>query len=84
MHTDDTSETSNSELSVYNSFSGTTLGIDLTRPSASAHATCRIGLLYGQEKFSGLKRVFNYCLILNEILKWLMLSTMSSEAASIE
>jgi len=32
-------------LSVYNSFSGTTLGIGLTRPSAPAHTTCRIGLL---------------------------------------
>jgi len=28
---------------VYNSVSGTTLGFGLTRPSAQAHTTCRIG-----------------------------------------
>jgi len=32
-------------LSVYNSFSGTTLEIGLTLPSASAHTVCRIGVL---------------------------------------
>jgi len=31
-------------LSVYNSLSGITLWIGLTRPSAPAHTTCRIGV----------------------------------------
>jgi len=31
-------------MSVYNSFNGITLWIGLTRPSAPAHTTCRIGL----------------------------------------
>jgi len=33
------------QLRVYNSLSGTTQGIGLTRPSAHAYMTCRIGLL---------------------------------------